>query len=444
MSSMSDLSVLRGQRKEDIPNMVNKLAHGSGRTRVINLNSSHSLSDPALEHWEHVRLESNESQKICETISSEDIVICLDGLDRSPDPSGHLDFFASAYRRGALILTTMRPQETDDHQIFERIIPEYRSLLTTAGLPSLIVGLNGDFPDDGRPCLVSIHEPRLQRCFRRSVARPLAVISCYNEADVIEEVIQHWVSEGCCLHVLDNWSTDQTWPLLLAAAERYGDLITIERFPSCEPASGGWEDILRRKEEIAEGHRGRWIIHTDADEIRCSPLLSFKLADAFAMVETAGWNRVDFTVLNHRPVDDRPIGPGGLVAGLPYFEFGRKPGHFVQKKAWIQGRARVNLAGSGGHLAEFEGAQDCPYRFVLHHYPLRSPEHARRKINHERAGRWSIGETARGWHSHYNEFIGSERILWYADQLHDSREHFWERYGLRILLGPNGLDCAGA
>ncbi len=441
---MNALGVLRGQETHKMLSVVDELAWSSGRTKVIDLKSSHTYANPRREHWEHFDPALAGPRKLLDTISSSDLVTCFDVLASLPDHTAYLDFLASAYQRGALIVTTICAQEADHARIVELALLQYRSVLTSAGLPPLFLGLSGDFLDDGLPRIVSIHEPRLQDRFPSPIERPLAILSCYNEQDVLEEVIEHWISEGCCLHVLDNWSTDQTWPLLLVAAERYGDLITIERFPSCEPASGSWEDILRRKEEIAEGHRGRWIIHTDADEIRRSPFLSFKLADAFAMVETAGWNRVDFTVLNHRPVDDRPIGPGGLVVGLPFFEFGTKPGHFVQKKAWIQGNARVNLAGSGGHLAEFDGAHDCPYRFVLHHYPLRSPEHARRKINHERAGRWSTDETARGWHSHYNELIGSERIVWDADQLHDSREYFWERYGLRILFGPNGLAGAGA
>jgi hypothetical protein len=231
---------------------------------------------------------------------------------------------------------------------------------------------------------------------------------------------------------------------LLAASERFGELVTLERFPWNEPASGSWQDILKRKEEIAEKHLGRWIIHTDADEIRRSPIMPFNLADSLALVEAAGWNRVDFTVLNHRPIDDRPLGPGGLVEGLPHFEFGTKPGHFIQKKAWIQGSNRAFLASSGGHVADFEGARDCPYRFLLHHYPLRSPEHARRKINQERVGRWSKEEMQRGWHSHYNDPVGLEQIIWHPDQLHHSREFFWERHGLQILLGLHNFGGHGA
>jgi hypothetical protein len=211
--------------------------------------------------------------------------------------------------------------------------------------------------------------------------------------------------------------------------ERFGDQITVERFPASEPASGSCKDILKRKEEVAALYQGRWIIHTDADEIRSSPLLSLNLADALASVEAAGWNRVDFTVLNHRPVNDHSAGSEGLVNRLPFFEFGNKPGHFVQKKLGYRGGQRVEVAQSGGRIVEFPEARDCPYRFVLHHYPLRSPEHAHRKINRERIGRWLREEAERGWHSHYNDFIGLDFIVWSPDQLYDSRPYLLEQHG---------------
>lgn len=436
MNDKRDRDLFARQAPHKVLDVLDELTWATGRTKFMNLKSDKNSDNIERGHWENVSLEFTGHPEVLEAISKDHVVTCFDAFTTLSDPTAFLDFLAAAYRKGALIFTSMRTNETDDLKIFERILPEYHAALRAAGLPPLFVGLDSDFSSDGTTSVVSIHEPRLQRHFASSVQRPLAILSCFNESDVIEQVIEHWIAEGCCLQILDNWSTDHSWSLLIAVAERFGDLVTIERFPLVEPVAGSWEDILRRKEEIAEANQGRWIIHTDADEIRCSPFFPFKLADALALVESAGWNRVDFTVLNHRPVDDRPVGPGALVASLPYFEFGTKPGHFIQKKAWIQGGVRVNLAGSGGHVADFEGARDCPYRFVLHHYPLRSPEHARRKINHERAGRWSTEETQRGWHNHYNDLLGSDRIVWELDDLHDSRRHFWEQHGWQVLLGP--------
>lgn len=455
MIDQSEIDTETAPTNHSFSKLVEELACATARTRLINLCASADVDKPGPEHWENIAPDRDGSPEILQSLCENDVLTCSNILGTGFGCERNLEILSAAYRRGALVITSMHTSKAEngglaasaDHvlQILERSLPQYRASLTAGGLPPLFLGLHNASPERRDAAgLISIHEPRLQRHFASAGQRPLAILSCYNEADVLGEVIEHWIAEGCSVHVMDNWSIDGSWPLLLAASERFGELVTLERFPWNEPASGSWQDILKRKEEIAEKHLGRWIIHTDADEIRRSPIMPFNLADSLALVEAAGWNRVDFTVLNHRPIDDRPLGPGGLVEGLPYFEFGTKPGHFIQKKAWIQGSNRAVLASSGGHVADFEGARDCPYRFLLHHYPLRSPEHARRKINQERVGRWSPEEVQRGWHGHYNDFVGSERIIWHPEQLHDSRDFFWERHGLQILLGLHDQGENGA
>jgi SAM-dependent methyltransferase len=401
---------------------------------------------PAEAEWREFDLGHSIPAEFIELISPDDVIICSDVIEHIPDPRHLLAFLAGCFRRGALVITStpdralvrgkdhMGPPPNPAH-VREWSCREYHSLLEANDLPPLYVGLTLNNDQDRQlRTIISIHEPLLQRSYRPALQRPLAIMSSFNEADVLSEVITHWIGQGCDLHILDNWSTDQSWSILTAAANRYGTHVTIERFPAAKPMAASWHDILIRKEDIAFCHKGRWIIHTDADEIRQSPFQPYNLADSFALVEAAGWNRVNFTVMNHRPVDDRPFGPGMLKTELPYFEFGTKPGHFIQKKAWLQGSVRVNLAESGGHIAEFTNASDCPYHFLLHHYPLRSVEHGQRKINHERNGRWSVNEVSKGWHSHYADLAGEDDLIWDAADLHDSRIAFWERHGLQILF----------
>lgn len=102
---------------------------------------------------------------------------------------------------------------------------------------------------------------------------------------------------------------------------------------------------------------------------------------------TLSISRCDF-----RPVDDRFMEDADPEVALPFFEFGRRPGHFVQCKAWRQPAESVNLRGSGGHEARFEGRRIFPYKFLLKHYPLRNPGQARRKIFTKRQGRFSPRE----------------------------------------------------
>lgn len=402
---------------------------------------------PDRAQWCEVDLGREIPGELASRIGPEDLVICSDVVEHLRDPRPLLAFLRTCFQRGALLITST-PERVlvrgPDHlgpppnlaHVREWALGEYRALLNESDLPPMFVGLTHNNDHDRLlRTIISLHEPRLQARYAAAPSRPLAILSCFNEADVIAEVIEHWIAQGCDVHVLDNWSNDATWPLLQEAAKRFGRHLGVERFPATQPTRASWRDILARKEEIALSNQGRWIVHTDADEIRSSPVGAFNLADSMHAVALAGWNRIDFTVLNHRPVDGRPYLPGALLRALPFFEFGRKPGHFVQQKAWLQGEHRVTLAESGGHVAAFPGARDCPYHFILHHFPLRSIAHGRRKINRERLGRWSEQEQSMGWHGHYAELAGDAPLVWDAARLHSIDQDWWSRHGLQVLCG---------
>jgi hypothetical protein len=383
---------------------------------------------------------------LIDDIGPRDIVVCSRIIERLPDPTNLIFFLSQCFARGAAVITStpdrdlvhgpnhMGPPASTAH-VREWTTAEYGALLTSNGLKPLYLGLTFDNDRDRlMRTIVTVHEPRIQRQFRSSLQRPLAIMSVYNEEDVLSDVIDHWIAQGCDLHVLDNWSKDRSWDILIEAERRYGPHLNIERFPMQEPDSGCWTDILARKEEIAFCHKGRWIIHTDADELRVSPFDGYNLADSMAMVEAGGWNRITFTVLNHCVVDDRPFYTGMLKTQMPFFEFASEPGHLVQAKAWLQGNERVDLTDSGGHIVKFSNAMTCPYRFTLHHYPLRSVEQAFRKINTERNGRWSEIDLKKGWHTHYGEYQCNRKFVKDSNLLHDSRDNVWAKHGLQILF----------
>ena len=133
--------------------------------------------------------------------------------------------------------------------------------------------------------------------------RVVAIISTFNEADVIGHVIKHLVDSGVEVYVIDNRSTDDT----VAEAKKWlgRGVLDVERFPT--PAGDGlfrWQAILDRKLAIAAEIRPDWIIHHDADEIRHSPWPNTPLREAIVLVDRHGFNAIDFRLLNFPPVDD--------------------------------------------------------------------------------------------------------------------------------------------
>jgi hypothetical protein len=264
--------------------------------------------------------------------------------------------------------------------------------------------------------------------------RPLAILSAFNEADVIGEVIGDLVQQGCDVAAIDNWSTDSTWQIMKDCREQYPENVVLEKFPLDGSTSYyEWEKILMRKEEIAAAHCGRWILHTDADEVRRSPFSGMTLAQALKLAEESGANRVAFNLVDFRPTTNAPYRSGTLTEAFSHFEFGSKPGHFWQVKAWLQGSNRINLAASGGHAADFEGAIDYPYRFLLRHYSIRSSVQGRKKVLDERQKRWLPEERKKGWHRHYDSFGSDSIFVWNPDQLMKFDKDFWRNYGIPIM-----------
>src|SRR5579883_576303 len=337
------------------------------------------------------------------------------------------------YLGGSIIVTSCHIDGSASD--WKEPVLDYERLMTKHGVPPIFVGKANEANGNGDCTVVAVHDAAVlqARSGIESVLPPIAIVAAYNEIDVISETIEELVRQGCDVVVIDNWSTDGTWETLQALAAMHGQQIRIERFPAAGPVSTcDWRDVLRRKESIACEFVGRWIIHADADEIRYSPFPDLTLAEGLGVAQRAGANRVCFTLLNFRPIDGRSFAGRSLRHHFKYFEFGDDQNHY---KAWLQGDSRVDLATSGGHFAKFENIRDFPYRFPLQHYPIRSPEHGRRKVFQDREARWSEAERAMGWHSHYRDYSDHSRFVWSAANLHLFDERFWSEYCLNVISG---------
>jgi Glycosyl transferase family 2 len=250
--------------------------------------------------------------------------------------------------------------------------------------------------------------------------RVVALMSAYNEGDIISPVLSHLIENGVEVYFLDNHSTDDT----VEQASRWlgRGVIRIETFPaeaaaSAEPPPFDWGAILRRKEELANELEADWFIHYDADEIRESPWPGVSLADAIEWVDRLGYNCIDFRVVNFPPTDD------GFRRGLDprtYFRYWEPPGEFdeVQIKAWKKGAAAISLAPFGGHQVKFRDRRVFPIRFLLRHYPIRSQEHGERKVFEERRKRFLHSERVKGWHVQYDSWKEGDSFLGEPYHLH--------------------------
>lgn len=240
----------------------------------------------------------------------------------------------------------------------------------------------------------------------------VALLSAFNEADIIDQVIRHLVDQGVVVWFIDDGSTDET----AAIAERWRGrgLIGLERRSrgSGEPEFS-WTAILKRKEALAAEIDAEWFIHHDADEFRECPWPGLTLAGALAHVEALGYNAVDFRVLNFRPTDGRFQAGVDVREAFTYFEPAERH-DALQIKCWRKTNAAIDLVSSAGHDVRFADRRVLPVPFLLRHYPIRSQSHGEQKVLVDRLPRFDPGERARGWHRQYDAVAADKRFLWDA------------------------------
>jgi hypothetical protein len=229
----------------------------------------------------------------------------------------------------------------------------------------------------------------------------VALITCYNEADVIAHCVRKLVSQGIGVYLLDNWSTDGT----LQEALRFAGpgLIGYEKFPPEGPSAyHELERELKRKEELHDTLGARWYIHQDADEVREAPWPGVSLAEGIRRVDREGYNCIDHLVLEFKPTDDDFVSGSDMESRFRYFETDPNPGNTLQEKCWKYIGQRIDLAGYAGHSIQFPGKRIYPIPFLLKHYPIRSQTHGVRKVLGERRPRFAPHLRAKGWHIHYD------------------------------------------
>lgn len=229
--------------------------------------------------------------------------------------------------------------------------------------------------------------------------RVVAIISMFNEADVIVSCIEALNTQGVLAYVLDDGSTDESVSLVEPLVGH--GVIGLERLPSDRTFS--LTRILHRKEQLAIELEADWFINHDADEFRESPWPGVSLAEALERVDAAGFNAVDFMLVDFWPVQDGTLEPNAS-AGLcsPGAAYNSR-----QLRCWKRSTDPVDLASSGGHDSTFPGKRIFPLRFTLKHYPIRSAAHGARKVLQERVPRFDQEERAKGWHVQYDPAAGA-------------------------------------
>jgi glycosyltransferase involved in cell wall biosynthesis len=222
-----------------------------------------------------------------------------------------------------------------------------------------------------------------------------AYMPVYNEADVLSWTLRHLHEQGCAVHVLDSSSSDGSYAIACREAD------SVETFPAISSPVWCLGDVLRRVEDLAAASDAYWCLYTDADEWRMSAIPGERLIDGIARLDEMGYNCIDFRVLAFFCTDAG--WPGSGLSPERYFRYYSESDmicKIANRRLW-KNTGRVTLAG-GGHDVQFPGRRIPLEHFIMRHYPYRTPEQARRKIE-SRLARRSKEEHRRGWGVHYDQ-----------------------------------------
>lgn len=233
--------------------------------------------------------------------------------------------------------------------------------------------------------------------------RVLAIVTAYNEADILRDTIKYLNDQDIDVCILDNMSTDKqnVNEYLLCAYDCSNSNHGVIGGPKDRY---DWWSLLKEVEVLSEELKKDydWIIHHDADERRTSPWLGVNYKEGIRIADQQGYNLINHQVVEFCPTDNTFMAGQSLEESLQYVDpSAQKACNNVQLKAWKCGPYKVDLKSTGGHTARIPNPRVCPDKFILKHYPVRTQEQGTRKIFKERKERYAQTDLQRGWHVQY-------------------------------------------
>ncbi len=248
----------------------------------------------------------------------------------------------------------------------------------------------------------------------KTTIRLIAIISAFNEEDIIGHVLSDYISQGIQVYFIDHHSTDKT--LEIAKTFLGKGVQKVEIFPEESGYSSdfkdvyAWRYILRRKEELHYILGANWYLHMDADAIVESPWENITFVEGINLVDTLGYNCINFELFNFRPVTDEYK---NTFKPHNFFKYWEPADVFdeLQVKCWKNIGQKIDLVSSGGHDVKFEGKKVFPIKFIMRHYPIRNRAHGIKKVFLERKPKFDTNEKNMGWHKQYERYADEKDMI---------------------------------
>jgi len=214
----------------------------------------------------------------------------------------------------------------------------------------------------------------------------IGMLPVYNDEDIIQEVIEHLISQEIPLVVLDNGSTDNTYKI----CEKYvgKGILGLRQYSSQTFQS---DLLLRMLYDMALTHSPDWVIRSDSDEILESGVKNQTLKEAITQADAKGDNLIQFDRFDFFMTDDDNESAKSIKEKLRYYSH-QGDGIYRAWKVF----PGIRIGDAMGHypiFPEMYKYKISPQKLILRHYPLRSKELAEKKMKYRVRGRSMTDES---------------------------------------------------
>jgi len=331
-------------------------------------NIQYCQKEYAFGEWIEWNLEEQGVIPIQPDILSKSVIIAVDVIEHLIHPDFLLENLKSClnYAPVALLSTPEReltrglkdagPPNNPSH-IREWNLPELESLLISYDLQVEFMGLTRSNNKDNQKwtslaVMGNNQQPKI--CPAPDDFRAISIMTASNDEDIILSSLNHLISNGIEVYVINYGSNDSTGELARSLLGK--GVIGVEDIHIESSASSSQDErLLNKITEISKMLKADWFIHQNANELRESPWPSASLKDTIYYVDQRGFNCIDHTVLNFYPVGD-DFRPGSDFSAYKYFDLVTDPNQSRQVNVWKHLDQHVHLSPEGDYNIDFEDA----------------------------------------------------------------------------------------
>ena len=198
------------------------------------------------------------------------------------------------------------------------------------------------------------------------------LLTMYNDEDIIQEVIEYYISQNISLIILDNGSTDKSFQI----AKKFENYNSIEVYQ--DSSTTKINDLYNILYQFATKKDPDWFITIASDEFLETGIPNVKLDEAISKVDKEGHNLIQFDRFDFFMSDMDDQSQKSVKTRLKYYSY---QDDFVYR-AWKNVSGTIPHSNEG-HFPVFPS--NIRYRipsqkFVLRHYPFRSMIQAKKRI----------------------------------------------------------------